>query len=319
MNKIRLEKKYLFIPLLITLLLLVACGNNNDDNETADNGGSENAEEITVGSEMGEVTIPANADRVIAPFHEDSLLALGVTPAAKWAIGESVQDYLENDLQDIESIEWSMPLEQVLNHDPELIILENGLDSYEGAYDEYTAIAPTYVMTEEETRDWKTQLQAFGEILGKESEAEQALADYETKVQETNEQIQDLIGDETLAMMWVTGGNYFLFEKERHSAGMIYSELDVNVPTLVEELGETEASWDPISLEKLSELDADHVIILGYETDEGIETLENSSVWNNTTAVQNDQVYYIEDESNWTNSGLIAAEQTMDMLIEMLQ
>jgi iron complex transport system substrate-binding protein len=100
---------------------------------------------------------------------------------------------------------------------------------------------------------------------------------------------------------------------------MIYDELVVNVPPLVEELGETEASWDPISLEKLSELDADHVIILGNENDEGIETLENSNVWNNTTAVQDDQVYYIEDESNWTNSGLIAAEQTMDMLIETLQ
>ncbi|MFA1821126.1 ABC transporter substrate-binding protein [Virgibacillus oceani] len=318
MNKIR-QKKYLFIPLLITLLLLAACGNNNDDNETTDNDDTEENTEITVDSEVGEVTLPANAERVIAPFHEDSLLALGVTPIAKWAIGETLQGYLEDDLQDIDSIEWSMPLEQVLNHDPELIILENGLDSYEGSYDEYAAISPTYVMTEEETRDWQTQLTKFGEILGKEAEAEQALADYETKVQETKETLQDILGDETLAMMWVTGGNYFLFEEERHSADMIYSELDVNTPALVEELGETEASWDPISLEKLSELDADHVIILGYETDEGIETLENSNVWNNTTAVQNDQVYYIEDESNWTGGGLIAVEQTMDMLVEILE
>jgi iron complex transport system substrate-binding protein len=317
MNRIT-QKKYLFILLLITLLLLASCGNNNDENETADNDTEDNGE-ITVDSEMGEVTLPANSERVIAPFHEDSLLALGVTPVAKWAIGESVQDYLENELQDIESIEWSMPLEQVLSYEPELIILENGMDSYEGSYDDYTAISPTYVMTEEETRDWKTQLEKFGEILGKEDEAEQALADYEAKVQETKAALQDILGDESIAMMWVTGGNFFLFEEERHRAEMIYSELEVNVPTLVEELGETEASWDPISLEKLSELDADHVIILGYENDEGIETLENSNVWNNTTAVQNNQVYYIEDESNWTGGGLIAAEQTMDMLIETLQ
>src|SRR5690625_4169864 len=228
MNKIRLTP-YLFIPLLITLLLLAACGNNNDnDNETSENDDTEENTEITVESEMGEVKLPANAERVIAPFHEDSLIALGITPVAKWAIGETSQGYLEDDLQDIESIEWSMPLEQVLNHDPELIILENGLDSYEGSYEEYTAIAPTYVMTEEETREWKPQLEKFGEILGKEAEAKQALADYETKVQETNEALQDIIGDETMAMMWVTGGNYFLFEKERHSADMIYSELDVN-------------------------------------------------------------------------------------------
>src|SRR5690625_5197931 len=215
MNKIRLEN--LFILLLITLLLLASCGNNNDETETSDNE-TENNSEITVDSELGEVTLPANAERVIAPFHEDSLLALGITPIAKWAIGESVQDYLEYELQDIESIEWSMPLEQVLSHEPELIILENGLDSYEGSYDEYTAISPTYVMTAEETRDWKIQLEKFGEILGKEAEAEQALADYDSKIQESSEALQDILGEETLAMMWVTGGNYFLFEAERHSA-----------------------------------------------------------------------------------------------------
>lgn len=314
-------KGRLFPLLFIAILLfLAACGSNDNNNDTTDSGSDENSKaEITVESEMGEVTIPANPENILAPYHEDTLIALGITPAAKWAIGESIQEYLEEDLQDIETIEWTMPLEQVLSYEPNLIILENSLDSYEGTYEDYTSIAPTYVMSEEETNDWQTQLLRFGELLGKEDEAEQAITDYENKIKAAKSELQDILGDESVAIIWVVGGKYFLFEENRHSADMIYSKLGVQVPQLVKELGETKAAWDPITLEKLSELDADHVIILGYEDDEGIEALNNSNVWQNIKAMQNDQVYHIEDQSNWTNSGINASEETIDELIDTVK
>ncbi|GLO64782.1 iron-hydroxamate ABC transporter substrate-binding protein [Oceanobacillus kimchii] len=317
-----LSKNRLYAVLFIAIVLLLAACGSDDNNDATDNDSDSNTEENTeqtVDSEMGEVTIPANPEKILAPYHEDTLLALGITPTAKWAIGESVQNYLEEELQDIETIEWTMPLEQVLSYEPDLIILENSFDSYEGTYEDYSAIAPTYVMSQEETSDWQVQLSRFGELLGKEDEAEQAIADYETKVEEANTELEDILEDESVAFMWVVGGQYFLFEENRHAANMVYSELGVEVPQLVKDLGETEATWDPISLEKLSELDADHVVILGLEDDEGIETLNNSNVWQNTKAVQNDQVYHIEDQSNWTNSGIKAYEQTIDELINIFK
>ncbi|MBT2652957.1 MULTISPECIES: iron-hydroxamate ABC transporter substrate-binding protein [Oceanobacillus] len=317
-----LSKNRLYAVLFIAIVLLLAACGSDDNNDATDNDSDSNTEENTeqtVDSEMGEVTIPANPEKILAPYHEDTLLALGITPTAKWAIGESVQNYLEEDLQDVETIEWTMPLEQVLSYEPDLIILENSFDSYEGTYEDYSAIAPTYVMSQEETSDWQVQLTRFGELLGKEDEAEQAIADYETKVEEANTELEDILEDESVAFMWVVGGQYFLFEENRHAANMVYSELGVEVPQLVKDLGETEATWDPISLEKLSELDADHVVILGLEDDEGIETLNNSNVWQNTKAVQNDQVYHIEDQSNWTNSGIKAYEQTIDELINIFK
>ncbi|MCT1577506.1 iron-hydroxamate ABC transporter substrate-binding protein [Oceanobacillus kimchii] len=317
-----LSKNRLYAVLFIAIVLLLAACGSDDNNDATDNDSDSNTEENTeqtVDSEMGEVTIPANPEKILAPYHEDTLLALGITPTAKWAIGESVQNYLEEDLQDVETIEWTMPLEQVLSYEPDLIILENSFDSYEGTYEDYSAIAPTYVMSQEETSDWQVQLTRFGELLGKEDEAEQAIADYETKVEEANTELEDILEDESVAFMWVVGGQYFLFEENRHAANMVYSELGVEVPQLVKDLGETEATWDPISLEKLSELDADHVVILGLEDDEGIETLNNSNVWQNTKAVQNDQVYHIQDQSNWTNSGIKAYEQTIDELINIFK
>ncbi|RLL46586.1 ferrichrome ABC transporter substrate-binding protein [Oceanobacillus piezotolerans] len=313
------RKKFLFSLLIALLLVLSACGNDNasQDSGTKEENPAEKSE-VTLDSEMGEVTIPADAERIIAPFHEDALLALGVTPVAKWAIGETLQNHLEDQLSNVPKIEWTMPLEQVLSYEPDLIILENNLDSYEGTYEEYNKIAPTYIMTEETTGDWRKQIETFGKLLGKEQEAEQAITGYEEKIDEASAQLDEAIGDETVAAIWVIGGQFFLFEKDRHSAEVLYSELGVNYPSLVEDLGEAQATWDPISLEKLSELDADHVFLLAAEGEEGLETLENSDVWQSIPAEQNGNVYVLNKPDSWTNTGLHASEQTIDAVLDTL-
>lgn len=304
------------------LLLISACGNEdsapNTETESEPNN-SENSSEITLDSATGEVTIPADAERILAPFHEDALLALGVTPVAKWAIGQTIQDYLEDDLKDIPSIEWNLPLEQVLNHEPDLIILQNNMDSYEGTYEDYNKIAPTYLMTEETVGDWRKQIETFGIILGKEDEAAQLLSDYEERVADAKAQLAEALGEESVAVIWAVGNQFFLFEQDRHSAEVIYSELGIKQPALVEELGSADATaWNPISVEKLSELDADHVFLLALPDEQGLETLENSSVWQSTPAAKNGNVHILNDQSNWTNKGYLASLQTIEDLLNTL-
>ncbi|MCJ7841435.1 iron-hydroxamate ABC transporter substrate-binding protein [Lederbergia sp. NSJ-179] len=316
MNEIFKKRLHFFSLFTILLLLLAGCGGTKSPAEPEKP--VENDTEITLDSKMGEVTIPLGAKKIIAPFHEDALLSLGATPVAKWAIGTSVQTHLEEDLKDVPKIEWTLPLEQILSFEPDLIILENNLDSYEGTYEDYRKIAPTYVMDEETTGDWRKQLDIFGQLLGKEEEAKQALHDYEEKVADAKVQLKEAIGDETVAAVWVIGGKYFLFEKDRHSAEVIYSELGINYPSLVEELGEAAPQWEPIALEKLSELDADHIFLLAAEEEEGIETLKNSKVWNSIPAVKNGQVYVLNEADSWTNKGLIASKKTIDSILNTL-
>ena len=318
--KMNMKFRRLFFTMIIGVFVLIisACGNDDSSPETETDGGTEKTE-VTLESAMGEVTLPANAERIMAPYHEDALLALGVTPVAKWAIGQSVQDYLEDDLKGIPSIEWNLPLEQVLSHEPDLIILQNSMDSYEGSFDDYNKIAPTYVMTEETVGDWRKQIETFGTILGKEDEAQKVLSDYEDKVKSAKDQIADALGDQTAAVIWATGNQFFLFEQNRHSAEMLYSELGIKQPKLIEEIGAADdASWNPISVEKLSELDADHVFLLAVEGEQGIETLENSSVWQSTPAAKNGNVHIFQDPSNWTNKGLLASQQTIDDVLSVL-
>lgn len=315
---LKFPRLFFTIVVVFTLLIISACGSADSSPEPETDGGTENSE-VTLDSAMGEVTLPANAERILAPYHEDALLALGVTPVAKWAIGKSVQDYLESDLKDVPSIEWNLPLEQVLSHEPDMIILENNMESYEGTYDDYQKIAPTYVMTEETVKDWRKQVETFGVILGKEDQAKQVLTDYEEKASDAREQLAEAVGDETVAVIWAAGNQFFLFEQNRHSAEVIYSELGLKFPALVEELGTAEAaSWNPISVEKLSELDADHVFLLALEGEQGITTLENSSVWQSTPAAKNGNVHILNDPSNWTNKGLLASEKTIDDVLNTL-
>lgn len=313
------KRKYrlFFFSIMISLLLIIsACGKDNSTSESDSN--QKEQEDLVLDSEMGEVSIPKNAERIIAAYHEDTLLALGVTPVVKWSIGQSIQDYLEADLKDIPSIEWNLPLEQVLNADPDLIILENNMDSYEGTYDDYNKIAPTYVMKKDTTEDWRNQIEVFGKILGKEDKAKDILANYEKEVADTSNVLKESLGDETVAAIWVTGNQFFLFEEDRHSAEVLYSEIGLNSPELVENLGEAGEAWNPISIEKLSELDADHVFLLASKGEQGMETLKNSSVWQSTTAAKKGNIYVINDPSNWTNKGLNASKQTIDDVMDAL-
>jgi iron complex transport system substrate-binding protein len=311
-KNMKFRRLYFTIVVGLLVLIISACGNNDSSPDSEPEGDNESSE-VKLDSAMGEVTVPANAERIMAPYHEDALLALGVTPVAKWAIGQSVQDYLEQDLKDIPTIEWNLPLEQVLNHNPDLIILQNNMDSYEGSFDDYNKIAPTYVMKEETVADWRKQIETFGIILGKEDEAQKVLSDYEEKVASAKEQLAEALGDETAAVIWAVGNQFFLFEQNRHSAEVLYSELGVKQPVLIEELGEADAAaWNPISVEKLSELDADHVFLLALEGEQGIQTLENSAVWQSTPAAKNGNVHIIGDPSNWTNKGLIASQETIE-------
>src|SRR5699024_6450382 len=107
-----LSKHTIFFLSLIIIISMIAtdCNTNDTSDDTGDSSEDKTSEEtknedITVASEMGEVTIPANPENILAPFHEDTLLTLGVTPVAKWAIDTSVQEHLEDQLADIPTIE----------------------------------------------------------------------------------------------------------------------------------------------------------------------------------------------------------------------
>ncbi|WP_130859405.1 ABC transporter substrate-binding protein [Gracilibacillus phocaeensis] len=312
-------KLYLLGFIVFLSVVLAACGSQDGGEQSSEESNSEeqSGDSHTVEGENGEVTIPENPETIVAPYLEDSLLALGVTPSAQWSIGDSVLDYLQDDLQDVEKVEWNMPLEQVLSFEPDLLML-NSIDSMEGQLEDYEGIAPTYLFKQEDFEDTRKQLTKVGEILGKSQEAEDRLAAYDQKAEEAKQTLADSVGDETVAVLWIIGDEYFMFEQDRHAGRVVYEDLGLTPSALTEELGEAGEAWNAISLEKLSELETDHLFLISKEDTTGLATLQDSSVYQNLDVVQNDQVYHITDPSNWTNKGIIAFEQTIDEVLEAL-
>ncbi|WP_223594516.1 iron-hydroxamate ABC transporter substrate-binding protein [Neobacillus bataviensis] len=307
---------YLSITFLLLLVFVTACG-NTDNTEPSKKTEDKNVE-VKLQDAMGEVTIPANPKRILAPYLEDSLLALGVKPAAQWSIGDTVLDYLQPELKGVPKIGWDLPLEQAISNDPDLIIFSSPTAIQKGQYEEYKKVAPTYVFKDEVSADWRKQVTQMGEILNKQKEAKDALAKYDTKVSEAKAKIQDAIDGESAAIIWVMADKFYLMENNRFSANVLYGDLGIKQPAFVEGLGKAAVQWDPIALEKLPEIKADHIFLVSKKGEPGLDILAKSSIWNGLDAVKNGHVYEMNDPSNWTINGLIASEKTLDEVVKAL-
>ena len=301
---------FMFLSLACLMLVLGAC--------SSDNNSEQNSSVKTVTDAVGEIEIPVNPKKVLAPNMEDYLVTLGIKPAAQWSIGTTVHTYLQDELKDVPLISWDMPIEDVIEAEPDLILFESEAAIQEGMYEEYKKVAPTYVFKPEDTEDWRTQLTVMGELFGKEDAAKEAIEEYEQKAEDAKAQVKKAIGDESAAIIWVTGGQFFVFEGDRYASNVLYKDLGITMPTYINDLGSSQDVWQAISLEALADLDADHLFITASANEEGIETLENSSVYKSIPAVEKNQVYFFEDSSNWTINAKTANEVTIDLVLKSL-
>ncbi|WP_077624403.1 iron-hydroxamate ABC transporter substrate-binding protein [Sediminibacillus massiliensis] len=318
---------YIFASLLLCFFVLSACGNSEEDNaddESSNHEETSNTEETSeeriLTDAMGnEVTIPANPERVLASYLEDYLVALGITPVAQWSVqdGESIQDYLQDSLEDVPTIPHDLPYETVASFDPDLIIMDSAEMVEGNKYDQYSSIAPTYVIGTEQNNDWRSEFKQVGEIFGKEEETQQVLDDYEQKAEEAKEQVHQAIGDESVAAIWLVGNTFYIVSDSLSSGDVLYNDLGLTLPNVVEEISaNSTANWSEISLEKLAQLDADHIFLINSDGD-GAEMLEDE-IWQNIPAVKNGNIYEYGPESSWLYTGPVANQQMIDDVLESL-
>lgn len=333
-------RKISIIVGLCFILLLSACGNaaNNSDNGAASENESpaasnnqtneseappaeepteEPAEERVLTDGLGnEVTVPANPERVIATYLEDHLIALDTKPVAQWSVndGASVQNYLQNDLNGIPTIPHDLPFEVVLSHDPDLIIVASA-DLVSGEkYAQYAEIAPTYVLSAEQSADWRKGLLTVGEVLGKSEEAQAALDSYDEYVAGAKEQLA--IGDKSAAVLWVADKAVYMVSKQASSGVVLYNDLGFAVPEVVEKISSTAtAHWNAISEEEIANLNADYLFLVNSDG-KAKETVMNNPVWKGIPAVANKQVFEFGTEASWLYSGTIANKQIIDDVLK---
>ncbi|MBP2240378.1 iron complex transport system substrate-binding protein [Cytobacillus eiseniae] len=307
---------------------LTACGDSETEKPAEDqteqqakDEAKENATERTLTDAMGnEVVIPANPERVIASYLEDNLIALGIKPVAQWSVndGASIQGYLQKDLEGIPNIPHDLPFEAVQDLTPDLIIMDSASMVEGGKYDQYNKIAPTYVIGTEVNNDWRDELLRVGEVFGKEDEAKKVLADYEEKAKEAKAEIEKTAGTPSAAAIWLVGGNFFIVSETLSSGAVMYQDLGLEVPAVVKEISASgESNWNAISLEKLVELDADHLFLINSDAASGSPTL-SEALWKSIPAVKAGNVHEFSPDESWLYTGTIANGQIIDHVLNSI-
>ncbi|MBP2001962.1 iron complex transport system substrate-binding protein [Paenibacillus shirakamiensis] len=314
------------IGLLVLSLMLAACGSKSEEKNTTSESPTtsdtkQEAKEKVLKDGMGhEVTIPANPQHVLASYLEDPLTALGVKPVAQWSVPNGIQDYLQaSNLQGVPTISYDLPPEAVLKASPDLIIVGSESQVQKGLYDQYNKIAPTYVLGDAVSKDWRQTLLKIGEILNKTPEAQKVISDYDAKATETKAKIQTVMNGKSAAILWLTGKNFFLVDETTSSGTVLYHDLGITPPNLVTEIpADKRASWNPVTMEKLADLKADYIFLVNSDKGQGSEETLNSAIWKGIPAVKAGQVIELSKSSSWLYNGAVAGQMVMEDALKAL-
>lgn len=308
----------------LSAIILTACGGQKTDSasepdQTA-NEPEAAGETRTLTDGMGNtVEVPVHPERIIASYLEDHLVALGMKPVAQWSVndGQSIQGYLQDDLEGIPTIPHDLPFEAVQALKPDLIIMDSASMVEGGKYEQYSQIAPTYVIGKDVNTDWREELKLIGEVLGKEEEANKVLEEYEAKAAEAKAVIEEKAGRPPVAAVWLVGGQFFIVNEHFSSGAVMYGDLGLKAPQVVQEISEnTVDNWSPISLEKLVELDAEYLFLINSDGNES--TPLSDTLWKSVPAVQAGNVFEFSENESWLYTGAIANSQIIDHILDCL-
>jgi len=315
----KLLKKNVFLTgILIISILLAACG-NQPSSSSANKTKEDSSNRVLIDSTDHEVTIPENPQRIIAPYLEDHLIALGIKPVAQWSVkgGTSIQDYLQDSLKDIPTIEFDLPYEAVTSFNPDLIVI-GSLEIAEGEkYEQYSKIAPTYVMGVEDN-NWRNKLLKIGEIFGQTDKAKKVLADYDQYAKDAKEEIHNKIGNPSATVIWNIKNSIYMVSDTASSGVVLYEDLGLQTPSLVKEVSASAAGdWSQVSLEKFVQIDADYLFVINSDS-AGSSELLSDPLLANIPAIKNGHVYEFEPSSSWLYSGAIANRQIIQNVVDSI-
>lgn len=310
------------LAVLMLGISIFAAGCSNSEENTAEESTDNAADEAhTLTDDAGnEVTVPENPERIIGTYLEDDLLTLEETPAVQWTVGEdSLQEYLQPEgLEGLPLMPFDLPFEAVVQEEPDLILLSSS-DLADGEkYDSYSKIAPSFVVESGSYDDWRDRLIRVSEVFGKEDLAQEKVAEYDTLIEKTSAELESEVGEETAIAIWWTGDSYFISNKDKSSGEVLYNDLGLSAPPLVEELStDNETPWIEASLESLAEMKADHIFFIGNAEGDS-ETAFSDEVFKNIPAVENGNVYEYTQADSWLYSGYIANSLIVEDVEEAL-
>ena len=312
-----MKKRNLFKMLTVVCvagIMLIGCGNSKNTEDTS------KKSTVTVTDVKGEVEIPEEPERIVdLSGNSDMLSILGYK-----VIGTANSDaydytkfpkYLEDTLKGAEILGYSMQdtmdIEQVMNLNPDLIIIST---VQEKMYDQLSEIAPT-VMIQLEALNWKDDVKSFAKVFNKEDVAEKWLKAYEEKAKEAGDKIKAEYGENTTYLSFLaSGGQFFIFDGAGFGS-VLYEDMGLSKPKGMPE--QSNISLPVVTYEGLAAIDTDYIFLI--TTDEDYTQLESNAIWNSLPAVKEGKVVKL-GASPYFNQGYssIGRDLLLDEIGEML-
>lgn len=302
-----LRGQQLLLICLLVICLLAGCGSKASSSNSSEG-------EIRIFSTVnGDIEIPANPQRIVTQGLLPYLLAFDVKPvgAPSWEIEYPHLAGMTDGIEDIGVIEASS-LEKILELKPDLIVTVAG-----EMYDQLSKIAPTVVIPYDTIGDAHADMRMFGELLGKQEQAEQWLAKFDQKVADSKGKIGRLVKPEdTFSIISAFDKTHYIYGEGIYRGGLtIYKYLELKPPPLVkEQLIDADKELLEVSFEVIPEYAGNHIFL---DVSNGGSLNETSQVWQSMEAVKNDQVYKLDVDIFWPYDPLAIMMQ-MDELLLML-
>lgn len=280
-------KSLVVLALALTTFGLIGCSSKDATKES-----SETRKVETV---KGEVEIPANPKKIVdISGSSEELVLLGHNVVGTANVDsydtENVPSYMKESLKDAKVVGHSMmetaDVEAILACEPDLIIMST---RQEKIYDELKEIAPT-VMLEDQSNDWEDKLEDVAELFGQEDKAQKWLDDYYAKAEKLGKEIKKANGEDTTYLTVLASSGSFMVFSEGGIGTVLKDDMKLPQPANMPE--QDSITLPTVTMEGLSEIDADHIIVIATESDKA--DLEASSVWSQIRAVKDGNVTILD-------------------------
>ena len=280
-------KSLVVLALALTTFGLIGCSSNDATKESS--------ETRVVETAKGEVEIPANPKKIVdISGSSEELVLLGHNVVGTSNVDSydtsNVPSYMKDKLGDAKVVGHSMmetaDVEAILACEPDLIIMST---RQEQIYDELKEIAPT-VMLEDQSNDWEDKLEDIAELFGQEDEAQKWLDAYYAKAEKLGKEIKKANGEDTTYLTVLASSGSFMVFSEGGIGTVLKDDMKLPQPANMPE--QDSITLPTVTMEGLSEIDADHIIVIATESDKA--DLEASSVWSQIRAVKDGNVTILD-------------------------
>lgn len=272
--------------------------------------------------ELGKICIPQHPQRIIVTDQEslEILVALGLKPIAATTanrVGNKAPILKEKIDKIIDLGKESQPnLEKIVKLNPDLIV---GFSLSSQNYQLFSQIAPT-VSIEYKENGWKETLLQVGKLINKAQEAEKLLEKYHQRIETLRVAFRQKIKNKEISVMrFYTSIQFTQFLNELSFPVSILDELNLSIPPAqLQVSGDTNVSYNSVSLERVDLLESDAMFIaLDPGSEENFQKYQNSPLWQTLNVVKNKKVYTV-DSGYWIFGNILSANAILDDLVKYL-